>query len=156
MLRRGFVGNRLSGKKIESEALCVRVEKFANAFYTRRFQDETGVVIFLYAIDNLGIVIRGSVGMFLPRQGQNHACVVSRRRWQYIRSLPCTDFKLGPFPPEINSRGGFYDVRNVSSSNACGDFKKIDFSSGVGFQEFGVSNAADQPENLHQSAIQVF
>src|SRR5260221_4188809 len=94
--------------------------------------------------------------MFLPCQGQNHACVVSRRMWQYVRSLPCTDFKLGPFPPETNSRGGFYDVRNVSSANGCGDFQEINFSRGGGFQEFGGRNAANQPRHLDRTAIQGF
>jgi len=144
LLRSGFVGNGLSCEKVEREAFRIGVEKFANALFMRRFQDESGVMIFLHAIDDLGITVRRCVGVLLPRQGQKLLRVVLRHMRQFVRSLPGTDVELGHSRQKIDAGRSLDDVNNVSAANARGDFQEIYFSCGVGFQEFGVSNARER------------
>ena len=49
-----------------------------------RSDDQTGVMFLLNPIDNLRLIVGGSVGKFLPRQRENNAGVVSS--WLQFRS----------------------------------------------------------------------
>src|SRR5579859_150192 len=151
-----FVGNRLRSKKIHGEAPGVRIEQLTNPLFARRFQQEAGVVIFFHAIGDFGVAVRGSVGFFLARKRKNGAGIVLRGRRQSIGNLPCPDFELGPFSPEIDSRGGFDDVSDIRATDASGNFQKVDLSRGMSLQKLGVGYAAKQTEDLHQLHVDLF
>src|ERR1700742_1075113 len=90
---RWFFWDGLEGQEIVLEAHGVRIEQMLDAFAVRRLQDEAGVMIFVHAIRDFGIAVRIRVGMFLAREAQDHAGVISARLRKSVRRLPCSDFE---------------------------------------------------------------
>src|ERR1700720_447284 len=111
------------------------------------------MVILRDAINDFGIVVGTRVGMLLARERKNHAGVVAARGGKLVRLLPCSDLEVRPFAPEINVSGGFDHVGNVGAADAGSDFNEIKSTVGVGFQEFGVCDAAEIAETLDDVAI---
>src|SRR5207248_7402942 len=91
--------------------------------------------------------------MLLPRQGENHSRVISSRGGKLIRLLPRADFESRPLAPEIDARGGFDDIRNVSASDSRGNLEKIEFPIRMRLQKFSVGHAAHQAKALGKIAI---
>jgi len=86
-------------------------------------------------------------------QGKDYAGIVAACGGKLVRLLPCSDFQVRPFTPEVDVGGRFDDVGNVRAPDACGDFDEIELAVGVRFQEFGVGHAAEIAETLDYAAI---
>src|ERR1700686_606083 len=111
------------------------------------------MVILRDAINDFGIVVGTRVGMLLARERKNYAGVVAARGGKLVRLLPCSDFEVRPFAPEINVGGGFDHVGNVGAADASGDFDEIKSAVSVRFQEFGVRDAAETAKTFDDVAI---
>src|SRR5882762_1195754 len=148
-----FVGNGLGGEKIGDEARGVGIQNLRNTLGLRRFEDESGVVIFRDAVDDLRVIVRGSVRAFLTGQRKDYARIVAACGGKLVRLLPCSDFQVRPFTPEIDVGGRFNDVGNVRAPDACGDFDEIELAVGVRFQELGVRHSAKIAEAFDYAAI---
>ncbi len=96
------------------------------------FYYEAGVVVFVYAVDDFGIGVGASVGAFLTRQAEDDPGVIVTGWRRSVRSLACSQFEAGPFAPEIETAGGFYDVGDVGAAYSRGYFQEIKFAVGVG------------------------
>src|SRR6266849_3157539 len=59
---------RFHGHEVIRKAASVTVKQLRHAFVSRRAHDQSGVVTFLHAIDDLRILVSGSVGTFLARE----------------------------------------------------------------------------------------
>src|SRR5271155_6001236 len=67
-LRGGFLRHGRGRQKIVAEPRGVRIEQFCDALRLGRAQNKSGVIFFRDVLHDFRIVIRGSVGSFLPRQ----------------------------------------------------------------------------------------
>ena len=67
-LCRGFVGYWLGSQEIVLETRGVRIEELTDKIVAVRFYNETGMVVFLDAIDDFGVGVGARVGMFLASQ----------------------------------------------------------------------------------------
>src|SRR5271170_2247939 len=67
-LRGRFLRHGRGRQKIVAEPRRVRIEQFRNALRLGRAQNKSGVIFFRDVLHDFRIVIRGSVGSFLPRQ----------------------------------------------------------------------------------------
>src|SRR5579859_6918347 len=105
------------------------------------------------AIDDFRVVVRRSVWMLLPCQGKNHPGIIASHFRKFVGLLPRPNFEPRPLTPEIDARGGFDDIRNVSAANPCSNLEKIEFPIRMSLQEFGVSHAAHQAKALDEVAI---
>src|SRR5712671_6506979 len=148
-----FVGNGLGGEKIGDEARGVGIQNLLNTLGLRRFEDESGVVIFRDAVDDLRVIVRGRVRAFLTGQRKDYAGIVAACGGKLVRLLPCSDFQVRPFTPEVDVGGGFDDVGNVRAPDACGDFDEIELAVGVRFQKLCVSHSAKIAEAFDHVTI---
>jgi hypothetical protein len=60
-----FVGNGLGGEKICHETGGVGIEELLDTIGVRRFEDESGMVIFRNTVDDFGVIVHGGVRVFL-------------------------------------------------------------------------------------------
>src|SRR6266568_1041388 len=146
-------GNRLRGQEVLDKAARIGIEKLLNPLVARRFENESRVMKLAYAIDDFVIVVSRSIGMLLPRQGENHSCVISSRGGKLIGLLAGADFESCPLAPEIDACGGFDDIRNVGTSDTRGNLEKIEFPIRMRLQKFSVGHAAHQAKALDEIAI---
>jgi hypothetical protein len=63
------------GGEVLPETRGVLVQQFRYPFMVGRAHDEADMPRFVYAVDDLGIVVAGSVRIFLPRQRDGNAAV---------------------------------------------------------------------------------
>lgn len=145
----GFVGNRLGGQEIGGEAFGVGSEELFDAFGGTGFKDESGVVVFLDPFDDFGVVVGGSVRFLLAGQRDYYACVVFACLGELVGHLPCCDFEMSPFAPQVDAGGGFDHIGDVGTADAGGDFEEIEAVVAVSLQEFRVGYAAHQSQTLN-------
>src|SRR5215470_9242742 len=88
-LRRGLVGNRLGSDEVVHKTPRIAVEQIPDSRRTGRLHDESGVMIFLHAIDDFRIVVGRGVGMFLFCERDDYAGVVFTRGRKSVRILTC-------------------------------------------------------------------
>src|SRR6204780_2358743 len=111
------------------------------------------MIFFRDPLHDFGIVVGRSIRSFLARQRKHHAGVIASAFWQHVGRLAGICFDARPFAPQIDARGGFHNIGNVSATHARGDFDEIEFPVRMGAQEFGVRDAAYQAQRLDQFAI---
>ena len=106
----------------------------------------------LNPIDNLRLIVGGSVGKFLPRQRENNAGVVSS--WLQFRSGAWfRDFKLCPFAPEINPGCCLQNVGDVRAADARRNFQKVELLISFAFDELSVRRSGFHIHRLNQTTI---
>src|ERR1700744_362541 len=110
-------------------------------------------MIFVHAICDLWIAVGICVGMFLPREAQDYACVILSYRRQSVRLLPCPNFEPRPLAPQVDAAGSFDDIGNVCAANARRDFEEIKFAVGVGSKKLAMRYAAHSAEPFDHMAV---
>src|SRR5688572_16164007 len=88
-------------------------------------------------IDNLRIVVAGSVRVFLFGQGKNNARIILARL--SCARCPIGDFNPGPFPPEVESRSCFQHFSDVSTAYARRNLQEIETAVSVALNKLRVS-----------------
>ena len=147
VLGRRLIGHGLRGAKLIEEALAVAGDQRLDPLGIGGADDEPGVVVFLHAERDLGIVVVAGVGLLLAGETDDAASVVLAQRWQSVRlGADRCDLDTGPLNPGIETRGEFNDIGDVGSSDACRRFQKVESAIGVGLDELGVGNAGDHSQ----------
>ena len=102
------------------------------------------MVIFRNALDDLGIVVGGSIGFFLPGKRDDDAGIVLPQWRQLVGLLPCPNIEARPLSPQIDPRSSFDDIGDVGAADAGRDFQEIEVVVGMRFQEFRMGDAANK------------
>lgn len=63
---------------------------------------------------------------------------------------------MRPFSPQVDAGGLFDEIRDVRTADTPGNFEEVDAMVGVGFQEFGVGDAAHKIQTLNHLLIEFF
>src|SRR5712691_8258879 len=113
------------------------------------------MVPLLQAQGDLGIVVRGSVGLFLASERKNDASVVVTRDRRMVGLFAAGDFDARPLTPQVDARGGFDHFADVGAAYARGTFQKVKLSIAARADELGVGNAAHQSQGLDQIAVEL-
>ena len=102
---------------------------------------------------DFGIVVSGSIRTLLARQRNGNSGIIATRLRQNVGRFPSGHFDARPFPPKIDSGGGFNHVRNISAAHAGRYLDKINFPVFVRAQEFSMRHAAHESQRFNQFAI---
>ncbi len=101
----------------------------------------------------LGIVVRRSVRIFLPRQRKNDARVFLAHRRKSVGAISPGDFNARPLPPKINARSGLHHLIDISSAYSCRAFQKIKLAVFIRLNKLRVRHASHQSQRRNQLAI---
>src|SRR5260370_27742193 len=99
------------------------------------------------------ISVGGSTRIFLASQRKNDSGISGAGRRKLVRLIPRPHFKPRPFAPEVDSRGGLDDIRDIGAADAGGDFDEIKFAVRVRTQELSLGHPAQEAEPFPYMAI---
>src|SRR5439155_26436680 len=88
----------------------------------------------------------------LARQRENDAAVFLSRLQSGARRC-LRHLKPGPLSPQINSRRGFQNVRDICAADAGSDLQKIKLVVGFALDEFSMSSASLKSHRFYQTPI---
>jgi hypothetical protein len=116
-----------------------------DAMRIARCDDQSGVVRLLYAPGNLGVGIRGRVGLLLTRQRQHDSSTQVARLGRRIRTTVGRNFDTCPLAPQVHARRHLHDIDDERAADPRGGFEEIDRAVAAD-NELRVGDAAMQAE----------